>query len=145
MFLLFCVCWHQDNRLCHPTLCFVATPSVSKIVLYPTDITGIHMERAWRAWVGAVSGCESSSVSACVTFVFALAHLVCDLCTILMSCFLVLSWSPPKTQPTGSLAAVSQPLSRSSLSHQLVCLRVLCCGAASYLLHACSSPAVSAL
>lgn len=25
LFLLFCVCWHQNNRLCHPTLCFVAT------------------------------------------------------------------------------------------------------------------------
>lgn len=81
------------------------------------------MERAWRAWEGAVSGCESSSVSACVIFVFALTHLVCDLRIILMSCFLVLAWSPPTPPPqVALLLSVSRCHAAASPTSLCVCV-----------------------
>lgn len=124
--LLLCGCWLQDNRFCHLTLCVVATQCLQNRPLP-------HRYHRYSHWKG-LACMGGSSFRVWKQLCFCVCHICIrigpsgDLCIILMSCFLVLAWSPPKTQPTGSFTAVSQPLSRIGLSHQLVCLRVFCSG-----------------
>lgn len=121
-----CPLTSRQKKTCVTQPVVLWQPSVSKIILCSTDIAGIHTEKglagreggSFRVWAGAQSLCH---------FCIRMAHLGWAFHIILMSCFLVLASSPPKTQPTGSFAAVSQLLSRSlSPEHVFVCSALGC-------------------